>query len=334
MAEPVLDKARSVLDRNRNAALKFIDLKGRNELMQLLVKAQDELQRRMIELVGKSGADTFSYAQMRATLVQIKIVTAEIEAAMYSGLVNQSMDAAGRAAANTARYLTMANGAFGEVGLEPLDINTPRMLSRAVNGAKSSLLRRFGTDPNDPRRPGILDRYGMTTVGFFETRLQLGFLQKKRFEQIQQDLIESSPFLKEKPRHWAERIFRTEGMSAYNKGSHESYLSTAEGREDEFVKIVVAFFDDRTAADSYATHGQIRRLEEPFDTWYGPIMHPPDRPNDRGSMVLHRKRWPLPKSLQWKSDEQILAAWRKDGRKGKPPPRPLMTTVPLSEIGQ
>lgn len=303
------------------------------ELYRMLRDAQDELVRRMAVAVGRSGGETFTYAQMQATLQQIRLLMIQLQDGMFGALRSQAGTAATMAAQNTVTFLSATNRAFEGMGVQPLVIDEAAMFSRAVSGAESSILRRIGSNALDSRRVGILRRYGLNTVSFFEKRLQLGLLQKKRFEQIQNDLIEESPFLQSHPRQWAERIFRTEGMAAYNKGSHESFLAVDDGRET-FVKIIVAHFDDRTYADSYSTHGQIRRLHEPFDTWRGPIMHPPDRPNDRGSMILHRKQWPLPPYLKWKTDEQVLARWRWEGRKGSPPPRPLMTTVLLEEFGR
>lgn len=327
----ILDRARRTLERNRESALKFVAKNGRDELMPLLRTAQSELEQRLIEVVARSGSDTFTYAQMRTTLEQIKLIISELESGMTTSLRSNARDASGRAAMNVVRFLVSTNRDFEGLGISPLNIDEAAMLSRAVKGADASLLRRLGTTKGHERQPGILKRYGMETVGHFEKVLQLGFLQKKRFERIVDDLITKSPFLQGQPRYWAERIFRTEGMAAYNKGSFESYKAADDDR-DEYVKIIIAYFDDRTAADSYATHGQIRRIDETFDTWYGPIMHPPDRPNDRGSMILHHKSWPIPKSLEWRSDDEIFDAWRREGRKGRPPPRPTMTTVPMSEL--
>jgi hypothetical protein len=122
-------------------------------------------------------------------------------------------------------------------------------------------------------------------------------------------------------------------MAAFNKAGLETIIEANEDLGD-MVKIIVATFDERTAADSYATHGQIRRPQELFETWYGSMMHPPDRPNDRGSTVPHRISWPLPKSLAWKSTGDIAKRWKAEKRKGSPPDRPTMTTVPLKQFGK
>jgi hypothetical protein len=87
-------------------------------------------------------------------------------------------------------------------------------------------------------------------------------------------------------------------------------------------------------SDSYAVHGQVRRPEEAFQDWHGFYQHPPGRPNDREVVVTHRKRWPIPAYLQPKSDADVVARWHAEGRKGSPPPRPKLSTVPLEEFGK
>jgi hypothetical protein len=87
-------------------------------------------------------------------------------------------------------------------------------------------------------------------------------------------------------------------------------------------------------SDSYAVHGQIRRPEEPFETWYGPMQYPPARPNDREIVVTHRVAWPIPLNLRERDPGSIAARWKAEGRKTAMPPRPLMTTIPLDQFGR
>jgi hypothetical protein len=87
-------------------------------------------------------------------------------------------------------------------------------------------------------------------------------------------------------------------------------------------------------SDSIACHGEIRKPDEPFESWNGSFQHPPDRPNDRASVVPHRVSWPIPSGLKPYPDGAITARWSKEGRKGTPPPRPRMTTIPLDKFGK
>jgi hypothetical protein len=175
-------------------------------------------------------------------------------------------------------------------------------------------------------KAGVLERYGMNVISSFENELRVGLLARKPWEEIKAGIVEQSPFLQGKPASWAERIVRTETMGAYNAASAES-MSEANEQLGDMVKILSATFDDRTASDSYAVHGQIRRQEEPFDTWYGPMMHPPARPNDREIVVPHRISWPLPKYLAPRSRSEVVKRWREEKRKGSPPATPRDSTI-------
>jgi hypothetical protein len=116
-------------------------------------------------------------------------------------------------------------------------------------------------------------------------------------------------------------------MGAYNKSNHEAIKESARQLPD-MLQILSATFDDRTGADSYAVHGQVRRVGEPFDSWYGQYEHPPNRPNDRDVITPHRARWPLPEYLRQKTDDEVEERWAELGNKREVPERPQMSTVP------
>jgi hypothetical protein len=84
----------------------------------------------------------------------------------------------------------------------------------------------------------------------------------------------------------AERIVRTESSLAAHRRELQDMLDMDDG-EDEWRKQLVTLFDDRTGKDSVVIHEQTRRLDEPFERFNGDkFQHPPDRPNDRGTMVF------------------------------------------------
>lgn len=305
---------------------------GAADLQRLLRRAARELAVRLRELEARGAADTFTAVRMRATLQQIQHVTTGLQRALRSAIVDRSGELAERSAQNLVRYLHAADQAFRGVGQSPLRIDVAALMGAAKNGARTSILARIAHDPQHPGRPGVLERYGVETIRHFEAALQKHVIARTPWPDVRRELTEKSPFLQGAPRSWAERILRTETMYVQNRASHES-IRQADEQLGDVLKILSATFDDRTGADSIDVHGQIRRPEEPFETWYGLFEHPPDRPNDREIVVMHRKRWELPPYLRWKSRSLVMARWRAEGRRGKLPPRPLMTTVPLSEIG-
>lgn len=322
-----------ILRRSREQALDFAGKAGAARMKRVLEKAQRDLEQRLqqAEGLGGPGAASFTAAQLRATLAQVRdVLRATALPAMRDEILDVGKMAAESATQNTIDYVRAADQAFTGLA-RPLAIDQAALFDRAVAGTEASILRRIGSNPDDPRQPGVLQRYGMNTVGAFEDVLQQRLLAQAPWSDVRNQLIAESPFLQGQPMYWAERIVRTESMGASNRASGESI--TALGEEvDDMVKVNSATFDGRTSADSYAVHGQIRRTTEAFDSWFGSFMHPPDRPNDRSVVVPHRLAWPFPASLRPKSDGEIAARWAAEGRKGSPPARPKLSTVPLDKL--
>lgn len=328
-----LERAREVLAQDRGQALVHLQAAGDKRTRALLEGTARDLELRLRATLaeGGAGADSFTARQLKATLAQVRESTKALNRGLRATLLGQAGPAAEGGADGTARYLAAADKAFRGVGTQPLALRPALMLEAARDGAESSVLSRIAEDPMHPGQPGVLVRYGVAVVGHFERELQKGILGRKSQAEMAEDLTARSPFLQGAPGYWATRIVRTEAHGAMNRGQWEA--SRAANRSlGDMVKIISGVFDDRTGADSYATHGQIRRLEEPFESWYGLFQHPPDRPNDRAVVVPHRLSWPRPAYLEWRDDGDIADRWAAEGRKGRMPPRPLMTTVPLNSF--
>lgn len=349
-------QARATLAKNRADVLRISSEKGLRATQGMLADSARDLEKRIREAVGRGlGDDTFTQAQLRATLEQVKQVQRELNKKLRSQILSDGQTAAEAAAVNTAEYLRTADEAFRGVGVQPLALNEARMLDAAVQGSQSSILTRLASsgtpasrvgrhgelvEPH-PAKEGILTRYGMETIGVFEETLQRGLIARKSFSEMREDITAQSPFLQGAPKYWAERIVRTEIMGAFNRGAFEA---TREADEElgDVVKILAANFDDRTASDSYAVHGQIRRPTEAFETWTGLVQHPPARPNDREAMITHRISWVIPAELEPRDPGEVAERWAseqpKKHRKGyKPkvmPPIPARTTVPIEQFGK
>jgi hypothetical protein len=337
----LVKKAGDALGTNRRNAIEFVQTAGLKRTQSVLEQAAADLRKRIDARVRANPDDTFTLMQMRAALVQIKLVTRDVTRGVKETVLDAGSEIADQATGHTIEYLARAEKAFSGVGSTPLALREAMMLETATYGVRASILRRLASsgEPMEgadeeahPAKIGVMQRYGIETVGHFENILQRGLLAKKSWQQMREDITEKSPFLQQAPAYWAARIVRTEVMGAYGRASWES-IRAADDELEDMVKIISAAFDERTGADSYATHGQIRRPEEAFETWYGFMQHPPDRPNDRGIVVPHRISWPIPPYLEWKDADQIAARWRMEGRKGPPPERPEMTTVSLELFG-
>jgi hypothetical protein len=239
-------------------------------------------------------------------------------------------------------YIKRADKAFRGLGGMTLQIKESAILQNAVSGVESTVLRRLASSGEPiagamerphPAKEGILDRYGTAVISDFEDTLSEGMMARKPWGEMRSDLVAKSPFLQGKPMFWAERIIRTETMNTYNLANLEG-MKEAQEQLGDMCKILSATWDDRTSWDSYGVSGQIRRIHEPFSTYYGLMQHPPARPNDREVVVPHRIAWSIPEYLRPKEDAEVLLRWVQEGKKGKPPARPApMTTIPLTAFG-
>lgn len=338
-----------ILRLGRAQALGLADRVGAAEVQRMMREAAADLDAR---LRGVGGASTpTSMRQMQATLGQLNDVMRTVSKQLGKATVEIGVDAAESGATSMFDYLQSASSEFAPG--RALPIREAAMLSRAVAGSEASILRRLAmseqeqqsvdedpdTDAGDfvPERPmragGVLSRYSIATIGQFEDVLRRAMLTGKPWGDVRDELTSKSPFLEGAPRSWAERIVRTETMGAYNRTGWET-IRAADDELGDMVKILSATFDDRTAWDSYQVHGQIRRPDEAFEWRGGLYQAPPNRPNDREVVVPHRLAWPIPDELAWRGDGEVAAAWKRDRRKGGPPARPLMTTVPLARFGR
>ncbi len=312
---------------SRKDALDLASRMGQKETLAFLKAADAELTARLTRNIKGSGR--FTNVQMQAALKQIRFVLGDVKRSMKSSVLSIGGKASEVATGNVVQYLDKANKRFTGLGASPLALREASMLARARAGTEASLLRKMTTEGKD----SILARYDEQVIAAFEDRLSVGVATGKSWEDMRTSLIEASPFLRAQPASWADRIVRTEVMGAYNRATWEA---TKEANEQlgDLVRILAATFDDRTGWDSYQVHGQIRRSNEAFQWAGGLYQHPPNRPNDREIIVPHRISWPIPGYLKWKSDGEVAARYYQQRKSGSPGPRPLMTTVPLSEFGK
>jgi len=343
--------ARDALEANRRAAQALAQRVGVGRTEEVLRRSAKLLEEKLARVAPSLGEDSFTVVQLRSALAQVRDVLATVTIPGLRGAVLDTATLAAEASAkHTADYLAVADESFRGVGEQPLAIKKASMMDKGVKGAQSSVLRRLteGVARTNREkvpyrkgkiRAGILSRYGMETIKHFEQTLQAGMIAKQSWIEMREEITKKSPFLQGAPKYWAHRIVRTETMAASNASAHHSIVEAdrqlRERAGEEYdhrvgsgmLKILSATFDERTSADSYAVHGQVRRPEEPFDWWDGAYMYPPNRPNDREVVVPHRQRWGLPDYLRQRSDEEVAEAWRRGGRKGEPPERPIMSTV-------
>ena len=315
----------------RQEAQRYAAKVGPARVRLLLVRAQKDLDQRLRrELKEGAGVGSFSEAKLRAALAQVRAVLAGLHPGMKKAVVETGAQGAKAGASGAVRYLEAMDRKFRGLGNVPLAFDRAAVMDRAVAGANASVLRRISADPEHPGQPGVLDRYGDAVLGHFEDELRLGQLTGKTPAEMQTAIAQQSPFLQQAPAYWAARIVRTECMSAANTSGHLAQRTLDEQLGGGTLRVLVATFDNRTGWDSIAVHGQVRKMDEPFDYVDGSrFATPPNRPNDRETVVTHRLEWgPLPKELLPRPWSEVVARWHAEGRKGAPPPRPRISTVP------
>lgn len=266
---------------------------------------------------------TFDQTVKTGMLAQVRAAMARFVARGATALDQASAAAMGEAASHAFQLLvTMERQFTGAV--VPLPINEIALI-RGATGRTSSLL-------NVHRRS--LARYGARTVLNIEDQVSLGLALGENTSQI----IDRVQGTAETEWYQAERIVRTEMSYAYNA----SHRDAIDAESEEFDGDIWAQWseratpegsplDDRVAVDSLAMHGQVAAAGEVFtqppsspypdargrtevsaslvgNTWE----HPPNRPNDRSTLVPWRPHWGIP-GWVWRDGERVDA--RRLGRR-------------------
>ena len=329
---------RDVLAATREQAQGLGNQVGRRAVLRVMRAADADLAKRLLQRQGLKGRGdaTFTSAQMELTLAQVRDVTRQTMADLGGAVAGQAVDAAEAATEGQLAYMRAAERRFRGIN-QVLPLDDAMMLDAATRGAQASALRRLAGE-GGARGQGVLQRYGVATVGEFERRLQVGLATRKSWGEMRDSLVEASPFLQGQPRFWAERVARTEIARAYNAAGMETHRA-AQRQLGDVVRILSATFDDRTSWDSYNVHGEIRRTAEPFEyvTYDGDhelFAHPPSRPNDRELVIAHRLSWPIPAELRPKDTSAVMARCKMNGPKRFPGRPDVMTTIPLSRFAK
>lgn len=293
-------------------------------LAQLLAEADAELGRRLARAQGALGGPTsaFGVASARAYRSQIQIVADGVQQRVR-GASTDAIRASWRSGARQSILdLAELESAFTGISRAPRLLEAMRF--DPSRGRASSVLRSMETS---------LDRYGASMIAEFEQRMALGFasglsqremvemltghggprgevslrarLEGDRVVRTMTATIPEGLFTRY--RSWAWRIVRTEASNAYNSAKIEA-LSELQESIPELQKKILAHFDNRTASDSVAVHGQIRSIsgaDRFFVDGAGRVYeHPPARPNDRETVIPWNPGWPdVPSTRQLTPDQ-------------------------------
>lgn len=173
-----------------------------------------------------------------------------------------------------------------------------------------------------------LARYGARVVGEISEQTSIGLALGENTSKI----IDRVQGVADVEWWQGERIVRTEMNYAYNAGHRDALTVEAEELDDdlwaqwsEHATPDGAPLDDRVEVDSLAMHGQVAKTGEVFtqpptspqadrkgrtevpkalvdQTWE----HPPNRPNDRSTLVPWRPHWGIP-GWVWRDGQRVDA---------------------------
>lgn len=285
LSQPVpASQARSQIQEQLDASRERVErlsARGKRQLVRQLLALEAELRTRLEQLERTGRGETWTAADTEATLVQVRELL---------GRQGEAFRAMLDANAATARRL----------GVE----NTVGVL-RHFEGKTAGPIRPLSLDvalaaghPLLARHEASVARWGQRTVGRIASEIQRGLLAGETFAEMTARLTgaRGRPGALVASAGEATRIVRTEAMHAYNAGAHEEALAQRARRFPDLQKKLVETFDQRTAEDSRAAHGEVRDLEGMFVDGKGRhYLHPPGRPNDRAVEIPYR--------MAWKNDE-------------------------------
>jgi hypothetical protein len=133
-----------ILRVNRQQALALADRVGQAEVHRILREAADDLARRLNTVVQTNAATPTSIREMQATLGQLRDLTTTVARRLGRATISTGKSAAEAGASGLYDYLAVAQKRFG-TPTRPLAVRESAMLSRAVSGAESTILRRLAT---------------------------------------------------------------------------------------------------------------------------------------------------------------------------------------------
>jgi GNAT superfamily N-acetyltransferase len=269
-------RTQEVLDANRYQAERlYASRDAQRRLVRMLRDADTQLARKLATLLPNAdGSRTWTQQDTEATLALVRMQLAEVQAKLARQLEANGVAAREMGARETTQILEMFEG-LNPGSIRPLSIRAAHQLALGTVSAQ------YQTS---------VARYGMQAITSIQRDLTAGVLVGRTFDEMTQRLQRSEPLLS---RRWmAERMVRTECMSAYNEGHLDEMHAQREVAFPDLMKRAIETFDRRTAQDSYAVHGQTKKLEEMFVDGKGRhYLRPPGRPNDRGICIPFRLAW-------------------------------------------
>lgn len=295
--------AEGAIERSLNRADRLY-ARSPQSLKQMLEDADKALAVRLASLQKKHGGPKGKFTEENAKLVrmQVQIVQAYANQRLLGLTHDQAKKAVSASVKSTVALAKNLERHFTGIS-KPLNLEQAAVMDPLISGTNSSLLGRHRSS---------VERYGLAMVADFERVIRTGFVEGLTNHEVIQRMVstgavsgitalslsQAEPAHFPKPtgymrkQYWAERIVRTETAYAYNRANLQTMQTAQQTDFQDMQKKILATFDNRTAPDSIAVHGQIRKLDENFRDGAGrEYLHPPARPNDRETVIPWRPEW-------------------------------------------
>lgn len=277
---------------------------GHGSVLQILAAADAELSKRLLRAAKRNGGGDVTYSEAHAQVYRDQIrVVMDYAKARLSGLTDeQAQSVIAASVASLVNLATQLEERYAGV-TRPLSLQSQAAQDEIVRGASASRIR---------QNAASWERYGASLTREFETVMRVGQLAGLTQHEMISKMVRAGAVegidaksLHEKwPAHfppptgfvnrtyWAERIVRTELANAYNEAGLNTIQELKNTDFPDMQKKILAHFDNRTAPDSVAVHGQVRPTDGYFVDGAGRrYLRPPARPNDRETVIPWRIHW-------------------------------------------
>lgn len=258
---------------------------ARTALLRTLRDAEAALAKRLVAEANRYGGPTarFSGASAAAYQAQVQLAVRYVEKRLAGLTEAQATKAIAQSLGRTVTLMGNLEKRFTGVS-RPIPLAATAELRATGHKSKGVWLRDF---------PSSVSRYGTKMIGEFEEVIRRGLLTGRTNDEMVRALVKHGGpdglFVQHK--YWAERIVRTETMRAYN-GARQHGFERMEKDDPKLQKKILAILDKRTAPDSQAVHGQVRKVGELFMDGAGrQYLYPPARPNDRETTIPWKVAW-------------------------------------------
>jgi hypothetical protein len=264
----------------------IIELRGVRKMQKLYAEAQAELRSKLGRLVSERKGQSFTAVNLRLALAQVDDAISFFEQQATRHLNKESRIAGAVAARHTAHAMKVLEKRY--TGLTPvLQVEQAAVVRGLYAKIEPSLLNRHRSS---------MRLYGRPVVEKVKQELSLAILQNETVDEAVERIVGTGGVF-ENQRWRAERIVRTELSYGYHATRLQAMRETQRTDFPDLRKRLVATFDNRTGEDSKELHGQMKPIDEPF-VWRKPdgeieeYMAPPNRPNDRETIIEWRSGWP------------------------------------------